>query len=399
MRKSGSKIVVVVLIILVLLGIRRRFQQAAPGTGAGNGNPPASGVNPARPGSPDAAPLRMLTDQGGRVAWYTGDGKDGLIAFDAIVSNWNKNTEVFTMDPDGSGRKCVTCNSAIPKGFVGQPDWWRDGDLLVVQAENANSTHGLYNHQAWGINEDLWVVRKDGSGAEKIWSSPKNNGALHPHFSRDGTKLIFAERIATGKSLPALAKQTPGGENPWDGWQIHIADFDPTKSGEAKLSNHRVIKPNGSGFYETHAVSRDGRKIIFSFTPNGKPYVDDTYTANLDGTGVQNLIESPSTWDEHGNFSPDGTRLAFISSRVNPSWAAPASNVTTLRTEIFIKNMQTGAITQLTHRNENGSPSKRYLTSDFDWDATGKRIVFQVAPVDAKSGTADSPEIWITNVP
>ena len=35
---------------------------------------------------------------------------------------------------------------------------------------------------------------------------------------------------------------------------------------------------------------------------------------------------------------------------------------------------------------KNGDPNKRYLTSDFDWDKDGKRIVLQVAPVDAKTG-------------
>lgn len=42
---------------------------------------------------------------------------------------------------------------------------------------------------------DLWVIKKDSTGAEKIWSTPKDNAALHPHFSKDGTKIMFAERV------------------------------------------------------------------------------------------------------------------------------------------------------------------------------------------------------------
>lgn len=57
-----------------------------------------------------------------------------------------------------------------------------------------------------------------------------NNAALHPHFNNDGSKLLFANRIPTGNIIPALIGITPGGENHWDGWGMHIADFDMSKS-------------------------------------------------------------------------------------------------------------------------------------------------------------------------
>ena len=353
--------------------------------------------------------IQRITSSGGRVAWYKGTASThSKIAFDAIVSTATQSTEVYIMDPDGSNVTCVTCSDTIiPKGFIGQPEWHPDGQHLVIQAENANSMHTRYNHLAWGINQDLWIIKIDGTGAEKIFdnSSLVNWAALHPHFDAGGSKLIFSQRVATGVTITALVGTTPGGENPWAGWQIHLADYYSAGTGTGKLSNHTILYGTGTaasrGFFETHGFFNN--KILFSATTGsqvGYAYVDDVYSANLDGTGMVNLTNSTSTWEEHGTYSPSGNSFVFISSRVNPAWQAPADNAGNLRTELYIQNLQKGGtIQQLTSFNANGDPNKRYLTSDYDWDRTGQRIVVQVAPVDNLSGAADPPEIWMITFP
>ena len=349
--------------------------------------------------------IERIQASGGRVAWYKGTAANhNLIAFDAVypTDNLLQNTEVFIMNPDGTGVACVTCSdTVIPKGFIGQPEWHPDGQHLVIQAENANSQHTRYNHLAWGINQDLWIIETDGTGAEKIYdnSADLNHAALHPHFNADGTRLIFSERIATGVVIPALIGVTPGGENPWAGWQIHIADYNPTGVGTGKLTNHNILygsdPPPNRGFYETHGFFNS--QILYSATAGGQAYVDDIYSANLDGTGAVNLTNSATTWDEHGAYSPSGNSFVFISSRGDPNWQAPADNASTLRTELYLQ--RGGPIQQLTSFNANGDADKRYLTSDFEWDRTGRRIVVQVAPVDDLTGAAYPPEIWLISFP
>lgn len=336
--------------------------------------------------------MERLVEEGGRVDWYKGDRHE-LIAYDAISDYSTRNTELYTIEPDGSGKRCVTCDSGIRKGFVGQPAWHPDGRHLIIQVENENSGHTLFNHMSWGFDNDLWIISRDGTEAEPIWTSPSNHAALHPHFNKDGTKLIFAERIPTGRTIPLLGIITPGGENQWEGWQIHIADFDITNQGTGKLSNHRAIKPNGDGFYETHQLTEDGR-MVYSFTPSGKPYVDDIYIADINGTNVQGLIENPATWDEHGSYSPSERSLAFNSSRVDPSWKAPTSRAITLSTELYLKDVS-GEVRQITELNAKGDPTKRYITSDFDWDRTGRRIVFQAGSIDNKTGLPDSVQVQL----
>jgi Tol biopolymer transport system component len=332
-----------------------------------------------------------IENKGGRVDWYKGK-KHNLIAYDSITDSLLMNADLFVMRPDGKEKKCITCNTTMPKGFIGQPAWHPDGEHIVFQVENRNSKHRLFNHMAWGINNDLWLIKKDGTEAQLVWSSPLNHAALHPHFNKNGTKIQFAQRMSTGKSWRWIKRLHlgAGGENQWDGWNIHIADFDITKSRKDMLSNHKVFSPNKNGFYETHGFTDDGQ-IIYSFTPNGQPYVDDIYICNADGTNVRKLIDSPATWDEHLIFSPSRQSMAFISSRADKKWRAQVSKANSLRTELYLK--REGEIIQLTNFNKGRGSEYRYLVSDYDWNAKGDKIVYQVVPFNGRR--AASPELWM----
>jgi Tol biopolymer transport system component len=345
---------------------------------------------PPAPERVDVPPPRLITDSGGRLSWYQGS-KHQLIAFDAVSDDRTKNSEVYTMNPDGSGRRCVTCDAPVPKGFVGQPAWHPDGEHIVIQVENKNSAHKYFNHMSWGVDNDLWLIKRDGSGAQKIWELTRSGqAALHPQFSDDGSLLMFAERSPTGKVIPGMRALTPGGENQWEGWRLHIASVNVNADGPKVLSNHRNLAPNGSGFYESHQITDDGR-AVFSFTPGGRAYVDDIYSARLDGSDVKNLTNSPTSWDELGHYSPQGD-FAFISSRFDRALIFPRARPTQLRSELFVQKRGAGAPVQMTDMNaRKGRPM---VVSDFDWDREGKRIAFQVAALDLTV----KPEIWMIDV-
>jgi len=336
---------------------------------------------------------RKITDRGGRLDWYKGV-KHNLIAFDAIVDDTTKNTELYTMQPDGSNRFCVTCNAPVPKGFVGQPVWHPDGEHIIFQVENEHSPHTLFNHMAWGINNDLWIIKRDGSGAELIYKTKLNHAALHPQISPDGKTIVFSARTPTGRVNPKWKNLTPGGENPWEGWSIVSGILDLRKSGTAKISNLKTLIANDRGFFETHQILEDG-SIVFSQTKNGAPYVDDIYLMNARGRNIRKLVDSPKTWDEHGLFSPNRKFLAFISSRHDTSWQAPKSRARDLRTELYIRRNADSVLRKVTSFN-NGR--RRYLASDFSWSKDGKAILIQAAPFRKKligGYEALSPEIWL----
>jgi Tol biopolymer transport system component len=312
---------------------------------------------------------------GGRVSWYKGPAAHELIAYDAIVDPGTRNYEVYTINPDRSSPQCFTCSSPLRKGFTGQPSWHPDGEHLVLQVESANSRHGYFNHMAWGFDNELWIIKRDGTEAELIWATPAGYAALHPHFSPDGTKLIFTER-ATAPTSP---------QNPWDNWRIRIADVDLTRPGPEKLSNVVEMTPNGPGFYEVHEFTADGR-IVYSYTAGGQPYVDDVYTARIDGSDSVNLLNSPTSWDEHGHFSPNYGVLAYISSRFDP----PSSSALNLRTELYAN--AGGAPQRITFYNK--TSTDRVIVKDFDWDRSGTRIVYLVS-----GPPLPGPQLWIVTFP
>ena len=120
--------------------------------------------------------------------------------------------------------------------------------------------------------------------------------------------------------------------------------------------------------------------------------MDDIYTAKLDGTEVANLTRSPGTWEEHGKYSPAGQYFAFMSSRHDRSLRFPRARAAQLVTELYIRegNKEPVQVTRV-----NTSKDQKTVVSDFDWDQSGKRIVFQVAKLD----NSELPKLMILTLP
>jgi Tol biopolymer transport system component len=88
------------------------------------------------------------------------------------------------------------------------------------------------------------------------------------------------------------------------------------------------------------AVSPDGTRIVYTcpgFDPRGEICV-----MNADGTGVTRLTTSPGI-DIHPSWSPDGTKIVFVSSR----GSSDHSNIA--NTEIYVMNANGFGITRLTN--------------------------------------------------
>lgn len=335
---------------------------------------------------------RRLTDSGGRIAWYKGK-KHQLIAYDSIVSRDPYRIEVYVVEADGSNKRCVTCDIKELGALKGNPDWHPDGEHLLLQVANENVEEvSIFNHVSFGFNNDLWIISLDGKRAEKIWSTPHNNAALHAHFNKSGDRLVFARRKETGKSRLIWRAITPGGENHWDGWRIHLADVNLKRSGESILSDHTEIQPTGEGMYETHGFAPDGR-LVFSYTKGGKAFVDDIYLADQDGGNVENLTNSGNTWEEHGSYSPDGKSFAFMSSRIDKSLKYPKAKPRDLRSELYVKD-RNGEVRRVTNMNERRG--KQTAVSDYAWGPDSKSLAIQVAPFEKRGMT---PEIWIVDLP
>jgi Tol biopolymer transport system component len=115
--------------------------------------------------------------------------------------------------------------------------------------------------------------------------------------------------------------------------------------------------------------------VVATFQPagvNGKIVYDcalDICVVNEDGTGLVNLTNSPDVYDIHPVWSPDGTRIAFASSRTSV-----ATN-TDGNIEIFVMNADGSNVVQQTFTTTGlGQFINSYEPS---WNPAGTQIVFE----------------------
>jgi Tol biopolymer transport system component len=311
---------------------------------------------------------QILTERGGRLDWCH---RTNLIAFDRVTSA--NSSEVYTIRPDGSGERCITCKTpGLPQGIRGQPAWHPSGKFLIIQVQGKFYQHSHFEFVSWGIHNDLWLVAADGSWAQKLVEAEYLGANLHPHFSDSGHHLFWSVRQSTGRKIrQRLFHPTPGKENPWDGWQLALASFNYRAGGTATLSSRKDLYRGSGGFFESHAMRDD--TIWFSHTQSGRPYVNDIFRARPDGTKRINITNSPGIWNEHGEPSPGGLLVTFNSSR-SFNWKHPPDKAKTLRLELWARRATDGDYIQLTNFNKDLNARTRILTSDYAWGPSKREI-------------------------
>jgi uncharacterized protein (TIGR03437 family) len=315
--------------------------------------------------------IQELTSNGGRVGWSPSG--NNLIAFDR--ENSVGYFDVWTMNPDPANTNeiCLTCNnSAAPPYNKGNPDWHPSGNYIVSQAQRPDMTYSsdptasdnTLARPGIGINNVIYIMDAAGENYWEVAASenPAPGGVLHPHFSHDGTKLIWAQQIARAPS--------PSGE-----WVIQVASFTPGASGGAptvQLLN--TLQPGViPALLETHGFSRDDTTIFFSGTASGQPqYGNDIYSYNLNTGAFADLTNTPDNWDEHSRPSPVEDKLIFISTYGNLN-----SSIGDLQQDYWTMNYDGSDKKRVTWFVDPDSPN--YLpgmtTGDNDWSPDGTQSV------------------------
>lgn len=343
---------------------------------------------------PTVTKVTLLSRQAGRLDWSS---QGNLIAYDRV--NDQGFFEIWSMHPDGSAQQCLTCGKAgAPSRHKGNPAYHPSGQWIVFQAERDDvdssrppargagrrlrrggvmsalgSRQGradIFGTPGRGFLNDLWITDASGDRYWKLVSpDPRVGGVLHPHFSPRGDKLAWAQRISSGDAVAGIGR---GGFGEWD---IRVADFG-IADGIPRLSNVRKFQPGASRrLFETHGFTPDGRKLIFCAGPErGDNKLGlDVYLFDLQTKELTNLTDSPDEWDEHAQLSPDGTRIAWMSSK---GMRLPARAVD-LKTDFWIMNVDGSGKTRLTYFNDPGNP--QYIrggvaAADSSWSPDGNRL-------------------------
>lgn len=316
--------------------------------------------------SPLVKNIKTITNQGGRVDWSpTGD----LIAFDRMGEDGYY--DVWLMKPDGIEQRCLTCGKpGVPQKHNGQPAWHPTGQYVVFQSQDPNlkglpsifaRAERVLTGPGAGINNNLWLMSSDGNRFWQLTSIEEKMGVLHPHFSHDGKKLLWSERVSN--------EPKPGGQ-----WMIKVAEFSIIGD-QPRLENIQELQPGNLLFYETHGFSPDDKTILFSATKTGQ-YADlDIYTYSLATVDLK-ILTDPNLyqWDEHAHFSPDGTKIIWMSS-MEIEQQIKNNQVITDYWMMNTDGTQKGRLTYFNQPNAPEYSDTSVTAADLSFSPDGKKIV------------------------
>lgn len=226
------------------------------------------------------------------------------------------NTEVFTMNIDGTEKRQIT-QTAVHEG---SPQWMKDGKHIAFLSSESGSSQ-------------LWMMRADGSKRKQLTN--REGGIDGFVFSPDESKILFFADVkvkpATADLYPDLPQATGIIAEDlmykhWDEWVTtaphpFLADFDGKAiSNEIDLlegeSYESPSKPFSS--ISEFAWSPDGKTIAYtSRKKTGKAYAistnTDIYFYDIESGETRNMTEGMMGYDLNPVFSPDGQYLAWQS--------------------------------------------------------------------------------------
>lgn len=327
------------------------------------------------------ARVTVLTEDGGHLAWHP---TEDLIAFDRIDSKGY--FRPWLMQSDGCNQRPLSITvPGFPSKHAGQPAWHPSGKYLALQAQQQNSPKWIHTKAApgAGVLNDLWIISADGRRGGKVvaLASQVNKHAaalLHPHFSPDGKRLIWSERIS-------------GDAKPFGQWVIRLADVHFSGDGQPTLSHIRTFSPgNKKSFYETHNFHPDGRSFLFT----GQQDVGlEIYAFDIDTNNTTRLTRDPAAWDEHAHFSPDGKNIVWMSSRGLRFTIKPFD----LQTEFWLMKADGSNPKRLTFFHEPASAHalrKDFaVAADIAWSPDGKSLVGLVITARPETRERDKGQI------
>ena len=274
-----------------------------------------------------------------------------LIAFSSDATP-NDKQQIFIMDEDGDGVKLV-CFKDLD---CYNPRFSPDGKTIVFCATNI-------------VSDFIYMIDLDDSST---FTFPKFiDGGTDPVFSPDGRYLMYRSEKNDNNAVYILDIQTDESFPISDGSLSTHAEFSPDGNKVIYSSSLDenfdlvILDLNDTSDYaqKTIANSKDA-EIYGTFSPDGKLIAYSSFDVNYRGSvhicsadGNNNITVSKGMGSSYNpKFSPDGSRLAFVSDESG-------------KFEIYTCNPDGSDMTMLTSKNGN--------TVEFDWSADSKKIVFE----------------------
>ena len=265
------------------------------------------------------------------------------------TSNQEGDAEVYVMNAvDGTGKKNLTNNGAGIEDYA--PVFSPDGTKIAYQSQGSQTSNSEGDWEVYRVNT------LDGTGKKNL----SNNGSAiddtSPTFSPDGTKIAYTSRggqtsnsggdqeIYRMNALDGAVKKnlTNNGANDSnpdfspDGNMIAYQSWGVQNSNpEGDVEVYRMNALDGLGKRNLSSSSLYVEDTSATFSPDGTKVLYESHGAQtsnlegdaeiyrvnvLDGKDKKNLSNSGSgVSDIIPDFSPDGTKVTYVSSGIQPS--------------------------------------------------------------------------------
>lgn len=226
------------------------------------------------------------------------------------------NRELFCMNIDGSENKQITQTPTSENSAV----WVKNGSKIAFLSSEEGSSQ-------------IWEMNPDGTGRVKI--SDVEGGINGFSYSPDEKKILYIKNVKFGKRTSDIYPDLPKASGRiiddlmykhWSEWieeipHSFIADYDG-----AKLSNDKDILEGEPyecpmlpfGGIEQLAWSPDGKTVAYTCRKKtGMAYAlstnSDIYLYDIESKKTSNITEGMMGYDINPIFSPDGKYIAWQS--------------------------------------------------------------------------------------
>ena len=328
--------------------------------------------------------LRKTDVQGIKV--YSPDGTRYLIN----KEDENGIAQVYIGKTGSEALVCLT-NAQQPGGpapnrFKMQAHWHPSGKWIFMAAEREKYTTPpilgsdrkfVEGELQCGLWTNMYAVTLDGLWWQRLTDFQSGvpkvaDGFTGPAFTPDGKKAVWSQ-VIDGNIFAYW---------PFGKWELILADVEVVDN-LPRFTNLKDITPKGMNWNEPGNFSRDNVSLVLTGSVEKDAQGMDQYILNINTGALKNLTNSPTVWDEHGVFSPDGETVAFMSAypyRADPN----TSKILTIKTEFMMVNKDGTGLTQLTHFFELGYPEyspKGGIAACAEWSRDGRvlllsRLVF-----------------------
>ena len=181
---------------------------------------------------------------------------------------------IQVVEADYSGQRRLT------RGRDWYPVWSPDGKLIAFERGDRGCTR-------------IYVVRADGGGLRSLTPLGKASCEAQPVWSPDGEWIAFTSEGAAEEG----------------GHDIYVIRADGGSQRRLTFAQDDDVDPDWSPDGEWIAFTRSGELVDHRFVD------PDIYKVNRAGTEEVGLTDREPAWSMDPDFSPDGTQIAYTSTR------------------------------------------------------------------------------------